>query len=114
MSDEEMGGAPDQHVQQRRIQLRDAGVSTHYASFFTVTAGQDAILLSFGNQLGAEAIQIEDKVVLSPRNAKRMAISLGQVIRRYEQQQGEIDINVAPPAGAADQQHSGQGGRERS
>jgi len=102
VSEEGTAGGPDQQAQQRRIQLRDAGVSTHYANFFTVTAAQDAILLSFGNQLGPEMIQIENKLVLSPRNAKRMAISLGQVIRRYEQQHGEIDINVAPPA--ADQQ----------
>lgn len=82
-----------QEGDQRRIQLRDTGVSTNYANFFTISGGRDAILFSFGNQFGQQnMVQLEDKVVLSPRNAKRLAVSLGGVIRRYEQQHGEIEI----------------------
>ncbi len=84
--------------QQRRIQLRDAVVPTHYASFFSIAGGPDAVLLTFGNQFGSpDTIQLEQKIVLSPANAKRMAISLGQVIRRHEEQHGEIDISVRRP-----------------
>jgi hypothetical protein len=83
--------------QGRKIQMRDRGVETLYASFFTLTGSQDAVLLTFGNQFGGpDVLQIEGKIVLSPRNAKRMAVSLGHVIREYEKQYGEIDIGGQP------------------
>lgn len=105
MSEEQAGTPQEGEPQQRRIQLRDTGIPTQYGNFFTVTGGQDAILLTFGNQFGPEVIQLESKIVLSPRNAKRLAISLGQVIRRYEEQHGELDIRPpTPPAGSGQPQ----------
>ena len=104
VSNEETGA--QQQGQERRIQLRDIGNATTYASFFSISAAQDAILFNFGNQLGQpDVVQLETKVVLSPRNAKRLAVSLGHVIRRHEEQHGEIDIR--PPAQPA----PAQGGR---
>lgn len=90
---------------EQRIQLRDTGVSTNYANFFTISGGRDAILFSFGNQFGQQnMVQLEDKVVLSPQNAKRLAISLGGVIRRYEQQHGEIEIGQQQQQTAAQEE----------
>jgi len=84
-----------QEGQQKRIQIRDTVKETQYANFFTVTGGQDAILLSFGAQFGRpDVAQVETKIAMSWRNVKRMAISLGSVIRRYEQQNGEIEIGT--------------------
>ena len=86
-----------QQEERRQIQMRDSGVSTIYSGFFTITAGRDAIMMSFGNQLSPNAVQIEQKTVLSPPNAKRLAVTLAQVIRRYEGDHGEIDISVPQP-----------------
>ncbi len=87
-----------QDPQQRQIQVRETGIATHYANFFTITGGREALLLTFGTQFTRpDAVQVENKVVLSPVNAKRLAVSLGQVIRRYESEHGEIDLNVRPP-----------------
>lgn len=100
--DVQQAQAGGQQGEQRRIQLRDTGVETNFANFFTISGGLDAILFSFGNQFGQQdVVQLEAKVVLSPRNAKRLAISLGGVIRRYEQQHGEIELGgqQAPPQG---------------
>ena len=86
--------AQDQEDQQS-IQVRDPGIHAEYANFFTIVGSEDAVLLSFGNLFGGQkVVQLESKVVLSPRNTKRLAISLGSVIRRYEQQHGEIDIGM--------------------
>ena len=96
MSDSERAPREGQGAEQRKIQIRDAGIATHYANFFTIMGGREAILLSFGSQFSSpDTVQLEHKIVLSPANAKRMAISLGQVIRRYEDEHGEIDIS--PP-----------------
>jgi hypothetical protein len=35
-------------------------------------------------------LKITDRVVMSYMNAKRLALSLGQLIKRYEQQFGEL------------------------
>ncbi len=103
MSDDQVGPRFEPEGQERQYELRDPGTPTHYANFFTVTGGRDAALLAFGNMFGpGQVIQLESKVVLSPRNAKRLALSLGQLIRRYEQEHGEIDISTGqqqPPAG---------------
>jgi hypothetical protein len=91
--DQASAQAQQQEGQQQEIQIRDMGATTHYSNFFTATGGQDAVMLSFGNLFGGNAVvQIESKVVLSLRNTKRLALSLGQLIRRYEEQHGEIDI----------------------
>ena len=45
---------------------------------------------------------------LSPENAKRMAISIGQVKRRLEQEQGEIDISVRPQTTGTPQAEQGE------
>ena len=107
MSDEQASAPQEGEAQQRRIQLRDTGISTLYANFFSLTGGQDAVLLTFGNQFGPDVVQLESKIVLSPRNAKRLALSLGQVIRAYEEQHGEIDVRVVTPPTSPDQQQPG-------
>lgn len=108
MSDEQVSPPQEGEAQQRRIQLRDTGISTLYANFFSLTGGQDAVLLTFGNQFGPDVVQLESKIVLSPRNAKRLALSLGQVIRAYEEQHGEIDVRVVTPPTSPDQQQPPQ------
>ena len=109
MSNEDVKRPQEGEPEQRRLQIRDTGTGTHYANFFTITGSQDAILLSFGNQFGnPDVVQIENKVVLSPPNAKRMAISLGHVIRRYEEQHGEINVSVPSQQAGANRPEAGQ------
>jgi len=98
MTDDQAGGNQPQakgQQEQQSIQVRDPGVHSEYANFFSIVGSEEAVLLSFGNLFsGQNVAQLESKVVLSPRNAKRLAISLGSVIRRYEQQHGEIDVGM--------------------
>ena len=95
MSDEQ-NVQSEEGAQQKQLQLRDTGEKTQYTNFFTVTGGLEALVLSFGTQFGRpDVAQIEGKVAMSWRNAKRLAVSLGAVIRRFEQDHGEIDIR--PP-----------------
>jgi hypothetical protein len=93
--------------QQRKFQLRDTSKETQYANFFTVTGTTDAVLLAFGVQFGRpDAAQLESKVALSWHNTKRLAVTLGAVIRRFEQQNGEIDIGI-PGRGPAPSGNAG-------
>ncbi len=37
--------------------------------------------------------KVTDRVIMSYVNAKRLAMSLGQLVKRYEQQFGELPLN---------------------
>jgi len=104
VSDEQIQTPQEGGEQGRRIQVRDRGITPTYANFFTITGAQDAILISFGNQFGnPDVLQLDAKIVLSPRNAKRMAMSLGHVIREFEKQYGEIDVGPVTQPGVVQQ-----------
>ncbi len=108
MADEQISAQQGEAGEERRIQVRDRGIPTLYSNFFSITGGQDAILLSFGNQFGQpNMLQLEAKLVISPRNAKRMAMSLGHVIREFEKQYGEIDIQAPAQPGTVETQQGG-------
>jgi hypothetical protein len=104
MADDPAQQADQQAEGQRQLQLQDLGKPTHYANFFAVGGGRDAVMLTFGNLFGGGGVvQVETKLVLSPMNAKRLAVSLGQLIRRHEERFGEIELTETqwpqePPA----------------
>jgi hypothetical protein len=85
---------------QEKTQLRidQSGASTSYANFFLVSTSQEECTVTFG-LLGPEegVVRVSERMVLSPRNAKRLAGALGQAIRMYEDRFGVL--NVAPQAG---------------
>lgn len=93
----------DQKPQQQQIQLRieEQRMKTTYANTIRTTTTPDEVVLDFGMNMpmpgpdGQPAIlfDIGSRVVLNWRGAKRLAISLGQVIRQFEQQNGEIPLN---------------------
>jgi hypothetical protein len=79
----------------REIRIRDDGVHTLYSNFFTVSGNRDAASIGFGSIFGnANNAQMEGKIALSWPNAKRLAMSLGQLIRNYEEQNGEIEVGL--------------------
>ncbi len=71
-----------------------------YAGVFNIGAGQDEVVLTFGNQaIDPSVIRIDTKIAVTLRTAKRMAIVLSDIIRKYETKNGEIEIlpNRTPP-----------------
>ncbi len=93
---------------QRQVQLRidESKMGTTYANTIRTSTTPDEVILDFGVNLPMPSNQGSDpvlvfsvgsRVVMNWRGAKRLAISLGQVIRQYEQANGEINLN--PEAG---------------
>ncbi len=88
-------GAPEQP----RLQLDETGVTTGYANFFLVTAGPEEIVLLFGIRSGdGSRAKIEERIVVSPSNAKRILLALSQTLKRYEDAFGTIDLTPKQPA----------------
>jgi hypothetical protein len=100
----------EQKPQQQQIQLRieESRMKTSYANTIRTTTTPDEVVLDFGMNMpmptpdGQQAIMFDvgSRVVLNWRGAKRLAISLGQVIRQFEQVNGEIPLGPAPTASA--------------
>ena len=93
--------------QQRRIRFVEEGVKTLYSSIFNIGFGSDEVVFMFGHpSLDPSVVRIESKIAVSLKTAKRIAVSLGNLINRYESVNGTIDISAAkgapPPASGDD------------
>ena len=93
----------EQQPQQQQVQLRidESKMVTTYANTIRTSTTGDEVILDFGINLPtpmpdnspALLFAVGSRVVLNWRGAKRLAISLGQVIRQFEEANGEIDLN---------------------
>jgi hypothetical protein len=91
-------------AQQVQLRVDEREMATHYANAFRTNATAEEVMLDFGVNLpnpsaapeSPEIIfHVTNRIVLNYYSAKRLAITLGQVIRRYEEQFGELELNVA-------------------
>jgi hypothetical protein len=97
---EELQTDPAQQGLQVMVDERD--IRTTYSNAYRIHATADEVVIDLGfnmpnpNQQNAGAQQqqllfkISDRVIVSYPTAKRLAMSLGQLIKRYEQQFGEL------------------------
>jgi len=98
---EEIPTDPQQAAQQNfQLVIDERDLRTIYSNSYRIHATADEVVvdLSFNMpdpnpQQGQQPrliLKISDRVVLSYLNAKRLALSLGQLVKRYEQQFGEL------------------------
>ena len=94
---------------QRQVRLRidERNMSSSYANAFRTNGTAEEVMLDFGlNVVNPPAqqkpgdqpeiiFQIKDRVILNYYTAKRLAITLSQLIRRHEDQFGELELDVA-------------------
>jgi len=95
-------GAPQQ--QQVRLRLDERNLHTSYANAFRTDATAEEVMLYFGlnlvNPVAAQQgnpeiiFQANERIIMNYAMAKRLALTLGQVIRRHEDQFGEIELDV--------------------
>ena len=107
--------------QQIRLRVDERNMNTSYANAFRTNGTAEEVLLDFGLNLvvpgtmppapaegGDQAqqqaqqqaqpeimFQINDRVILNYYSAKRLAITLSQLIRRHEEQFGELELDVS-------------------
>lgn len=104
--------AENQDDQRQQIGLRidESKMTTSYANTIRTSTTQDEVVLDFGMNLPMQGpdnkpvlmFNIGSRVVMNWAGAKRLAISLGQVIRQYEERNGEIQLQRPAPAGGED------------
>lgn len=88
--------------QQQQVQLRidETKMQTTYANTIRSSTTQDEVVLDFGMNLPMQGndgqpvlnFSVGSRIVTNWAGAKRLAISMGQMVRQYEERNGEIQI----------------------
>lgn len=81
-----------------QIRIDESAADTSYANFFLVSTTFEEFILSFGVRTAdAQTVRIGNKVIVSPKNFKRMAGTFAQSLKLYEDRFGAIDISMPAP-----------------
>jgi hypothetical protein len=109
MTGTQTGGAPGQQGVQLLLDERD--MRTSFANAYRIHHTAEEVVLDFGFNManpnpqgqGQQQLlfKVTERVIMSYPSVKRLTLSLQQLVRRYEQQFGEIPTQPgAPRAGA--------------
>jgi len=85
--------------EQAKLQIRDADATTAYANFFLLSSTPEEVVLNFGINLLPPTkekevrVDITNRTVMSYVSAKRLAVTLSNLIQRYESANGVIEID---------------------
>ena len=91
---------------QRQVQLRidEEQMQTCYANMFRTNRTAEEVILDFGVNVAEPTpgqadqprilLRLSQRVIMNYYSAKRLALALGQAVRWYEDQFGEIKLNV--------------------
>ena len=104
-------GTEGQAGQQQGVQvvLDEREMRTIFSNAYRIHTTAEEVVVDFGfnmanpNPQGGQQqllFKVNDRVIMSYSNVKRLATSLQQLVRRYEQQFGELPSQPGPrPAG---------------
>jgi len=91
--------------QQIRLRVDEREMASTYANAFRTNGTAEEVMLDFGVNLLNQAAQqqgqpeivfkVTNRVIMNYYSAKRLAITLSQLIRRHEEQFGELELDVA-------------------
>jgi hypothetical protein len=99
---EQAGQAGAAGQQQVRVLVDERDMKTLYANAYRIHTAEQEAVIDFGFNMpnpNAQAgqqqqvlLKVTDRVVISYVTAKRLALSLQQLVKRFEQQFGEIPV----------------------
>ena len=104
--------AKQQTGKQVRLRVDHTGMSTNYANAFKTNATSEEVIIDLGLNMvvpnpqgkqegevvGDILFQVNNRLILNYYTAKRLALSLGQLVRGYEEKFGELKLNAADRA----------------
>ena len=102
MAEETEAAAPQAGQQQVQVLVDERDMKTIYANAYRIHTAEQEAVIDFGFNMpnpNAQAgqqqqvlLKVTDRVVISYVTAKRLALSLQQLVKRFEQQFGEIPV----------------------
>ncbi len=101
-----------QQGNQQEVQLRinEGQMKTTYANIIRTSTTADEVVMDFGMSMPMQGpdnkpalmFDVGSRVVMNWRGAKRLAITLGQTIRQFEQANGEINLGGGAQGAASE------------
>lgn len=101
MSEESTGQTDSKD--QVQVLLDERELRSLYANAYRIHTSSEEVIIDLGfnmpnpnpNNQGQQLLfKVTDRVIISYTNAKRLAISLTQLVKRYEQQFGEVALQA--------------------
>ena len=99
---EDVQQAPEGQQPGVQVLLDERELKTTYTNAYRIHTAPEEVVIDLGfnmanpNNQGQQQQQllfkVTDRVIMTYVNAKRLAMSLGQLIKRYEQQFGELPL----------------------
>ncbi|MEM7754341.1 MAG: DUF3467 domain-containing protein [Planctomycetota bacterium] len=97
-----------QQGQQIQLRIDESKMTSSYANTIRTSVTTDEVVLDFGMNIPMQmpgqqphmVFSVGNRTIMNWSGAKRLAITLGQLIRQYEERNGEIQIQrpqQAPP-----------------
>ena len=84
--------------QNLQFQINEATAQGLYANLAIVSNMDSEFILDFAFvQPGQNPVKVHSRIIMSPKQAKRLAVTLSRGVVQYEEKQGTIDID-APEA----------------
>ena len=88
----------NQQPQGLQFQINEATAQGLYANLAIVSNMDSEFILDFAFvQPGQNPVKVHSRIIMSPKQAKRLAVTLSNGIVQYEEKHGNIDIS-APEA----------------
>jgi hypothetical protein len=95
-----MSDTPQNQGQQIQLRIDESKMNTTYANTIRTSTTQDEVVMDFGVNLPMQGdnnqpmlmFTVGSRVVMNWGGAKRLAMSLAQVVRQFEERNGEIQI----------------------
>ena len=95
--------AAQQTGQQVQLRLDEREMVTTYANAFRANGTAEEVMLDFGLNIPSPVqrdqpeivFKISNRVIMNYYSAKRLALTLSQIVRRHEEQFGELEMDVA-------------------
>lgn len=103
-----MSDTPDQQRQQIQMRIDESKMHSSYANTIRTSNTADEVVMDFGLNIPMQGpdqqmvlnFAVGSRVIMNWAGAKRLAISLGQMIRQYEERNGEIALQRGNQPGA--------------
>ena len=109
MSEEIPTTQTEQQPQNVQVLLDERELRTGYVNAYRIFTAAEEVVIDLGfnmanpnpsgqpQQQAQLLFKVTDRVIMTYINAKRLAMSLSQLIKRYEQQFGELPMQAGPP-----------------
>lgn len=94
--------AADANRREVKLRIDETEMHSTYANTIRSSSTVDEVILDFGMNMPVPGrndeivFKVREQVVMNWRGAKRLALTLANLVRQQEERFGEIDINPRP------------------